>query len=149
MKDGLGRSSPEDHEKDSRRHRQKDGGVNGIADPVSPARPDEIGHNHVGSDRQPDKETDEQRDDRHVGPDRGHLPGTGIAPDDRQIGGVEELLEHAGKGQCHGESHDLLHQRTVRHIDFVPVHFCRLALNLCQLSPVPFRLCLIHSFPLF
>ena len=66
------------------------------------------GCHHVGTQRKPDEQVDQQIDQRTVGANSGQRRAARKAPHHHNVGGVEQQLQNAGCRQRHRKQNDLL-----------------------------------------
>jgi len=66
------------------------------------------GCHHIGTQRKPDEQVDQQVDQRAVGANGGQRRAARKAPHHHNVGGVEQQLQNAGCRQRHGKQDDLL-----------------------------------------
>ena len=91
--------------------------MNGLFDLVILLRAKLLRHTDAGTDGQPEKEVDNQVDQRSAGPDgsKRSLPRlrriASPTPDHNRVGGVEQQLEYARCNQREREQNDFREQR--------------------------------------
>ena len=121
-------------------HRNNDGCVHRLGDPLPVIPADTLGNDRIGADGQTHKKIDQQADDRPVTAHGRHGVFPHEAADDGDIRRIEQLLQHGPRRQREGKHQKLVPQRPVEHI---------------QIPALPvilgFQILLVHSlrFPRF
>ena len=107
-------------------HRQQQGGVDGVVDPLPVLGAVAAGHDHAAPDGQAQKQVDHQAVQRGGGPHRRHGAAAGELPQHDDVGRVEQQLQDAGGHQRDRKAQQAARQGAAAHIYLRGMpHSCR------------------------